>query len=112
MRNMLIAVAAMFAASLAFAQVPTDQLQNAQRKAGAAFNDLQKAEFESKQAEKEYRDAEENHKSVQKQADLQKAQADAARKKLEAAKAREAGLRKTYDAAVEDVDKLAPPRKK
>lgn len=111
MRHVPIAVAAAFAASCAFAQVPTDQLQNAQRKAGAAFGDLQKAEFETKQAEKEYRDAEENHKSVQKQADLQKAQADAARKKLDAAKAREAGFRKSYDSAVEAVDKLAPRKK-
>ena len=38
-----------------------------------------------------------------------KRQSEAAQKKLDVAKAREAAARKTYDAAVEVVDKIAHP---
>ena len=83
------------AATLAQAQAPDDALQRGQVKAGAAYRELQNAEFARKQAEDEYRQADASHKAAQ--------------TKFDAAKAREAAARKTYEAAVEAVDKIPPP---
>ena len=80
------------AATLAQAQAPDDALQRGQVKAGAAFREVQKAEFARKQAEDEYRQADASHKAAQKRADELKGQTEAA-----------------YEAAVEAVDKIPPP---
>ena len=110
MRYSMLMVTMSMVAAFALAQPPADDaLQSGQRKAGTAFSELQKAEYETKRAEQEYRQADTDHKAAQKRADESKRQADAAQKKLEAAKAKEAGKRKTYDAAVEAVDKIAHP---
>ena len=110
MRYSLSVVTLLIAATLAYAQAPVDDaLHRGQRKAGAAFGELQKAEFETKQAEQEYRQADASHKAAQKRADELKVQAEAAHKKFEAAKGREVAARKTYDTAVEAVDKIGHP---
>ena len=110
MRLYLLVSALLCAAGFAIAQSPGDDfLQGAQRKAGAAFSELQKTEFEMKRAEQEYREADASHKAAQKRAGELKAQSDAAQKKLESAKAREAVARRIYDAAVEAVDKIPGP---
>lgn len=57
-----------------------DALQRAQQKAGAAYRELQQAEFEAKQAAQDYRQADADHKAAQKRADELKRQADAAKK--------------------------------
>jgi hypothetical protein len=112
MRHAVIAFIMSSAFSIAFAQAPVDELQRAQRKAGAAFSDLQKAEFDSKQAQEEHRQAHESHNAAQKHADDLKAQAELAHKKLGAAKTRESAARKTYDGAVEAVDKISQSARK
>ncbi len=111
MRYFLLMMLCLFA-NAAFAQAVDDALQRGQRKAGAAYSDLQKAEYETKSAEEEFRKADVSHKTAQKQADDLKPQADAAAKKLAAAKAKEAAVRKTYDAAVDAVDKISHPASK
>src|SRR4051812_19447201 len=112
MRYAVIAVIMSCAVSIALAQAPADEVQRAQRKAGAAFSDLQKAEFETKQVQEEHRQAHESHNAAQKHADDLKAQAESAHKKLDAAKTREAAARKTYDGAVEAVDKVSQSARK
>ena len=96
-------------ATLAHAQAPDEALQRGQIKAGAAYSEVQKAEFLTKQAEQEYRQADTSHKAAQKRAEELKVQAEAAQKKFDAAKAREAAARKIYDDAVEAVNKIPPP---
>ena len=102
--------ASLLAGSLAWAQSPADDaLLRGQRKAGAAFRDLQQAEYETKRAEQDYRQLDADHKAAQKRADDLKQPADAAKKKFDAAKAKEAAARKVYDGAVNAVDQIAHP---
>jgi chromosome segregation ATPase len=109
MRHFLPALL-MIAAQSVLGQAPADDaVQRGQRKAGTAYTDLQKAEFETKQAEQEHRQAHESLKAAQKRADELKLQAESAHKKAEAAKAREVAARKTYESAVDAVDKLKHP---
>ena len=113
MQNVLLFAFMMLAAVAAVAQVPADEaLQRGQRKAGAAYSELQSAESETKRVEQDYRQADADYKAAQKRADEIKQIAIAAQKKLEAAKAREAAARKNYDAAVEAVDKISHPAAK
>jgi predicted nucleic acid-binding Zn-ribbon protein len=113
MRYDLLMVMMLMVANFALAQAPVDDaLQRGQRKAGAAFSELQKAEYETKRAEQEHRQSDNDYTAVQKRADDLKQQADAAKKKLDAARAREASVRKTYDVAVDAVDRIAHPAAK
>jgi Skp family chaperone for outer membrane proteins len=112
MRYLLTFVASLLLASLALAQSPDeDALRRGQQKAGAAFRDLQQAEYETKRVEQDYRQLDADHKTAQKRADDLKQQAEAAKKKSDAAKAKEAAARKVYDAAVNAVDHIAHPKK-
>ena len=113
MRYPLLMVIALTAANFARAQAPVDDaLQRGQRKAGAAYSELQKAEYETRTAEHEYRQADDSYKAAQKRADELRVPAQAAQKKYEAAKAKEAAARKTYDSAVEAVDHISQPAAK
>lgn len=109
----------LMAATPCLAQAPVvtgrtseSQLQRDQFKAGNAYRDMQRAEQATRDAEQDFRQAESVHKDAQKRADEAKQQADAAKKKLDAAKAKEAQLRKAYDAAVNAVDRDVHPPKK
>ena len=56
MRNFLLTTMLLTVTHCALAQAPADDaLQRGQRKAGAAFSELQKAEYEAKRAEQEFK---------------------------------------------------------
>jgi len=102
----------MIAAGAAHAQVPVedarppqDLLQRDQLKAGAAYRELRQAEFAAKQAQEDFRQADAAYRAAQKRADELKPQADAEKKKLDVAKAKEEQARKSYEAAVNTVDR-------
>jgi biopolymer transport protein ExbB/TolQ len=108
-------------AGTAIAQVPTEDrtsreqsIQRGQLKSGAAYRDLQQAQYESKLAEQDFLNAQDAQKAAQKQADEAKRQLDAAKKALDAAKAKEAQARKRYEDALGTVDRAfqTPPAKK
>jgi len=105
----------------AIAQAPTEDrtsreqsIQRGQIRSGAAYRDLQQAQYESKLAEQDVLNAQDAQQAAQKQADELKRQLDAAKKALEAAKLKEAQARKRYDDALGAVDRAfqAPPAKK
>ncbi len=109
--RLLFATLAVTAAVSGFAQAPVedvrqrkDAILDGQQKAGAAYRELQQAGYASRQAEQDFRQADADYKSAQKRADELKRVADAAKKNLDAAKAREAKIRKSYDAALNSVD--------
>lgn len=113
-------VAGVLCGSLACAQAPVQDLvsrdqaiQRSQQKAGAAYRDLQQAQYDAKLAEQDVLNAQEAHRAAQKHAEEVKRQLDAAGKALAAAKAKETQARKAYDAALGDVDRAfqKPPVK-
>ena len=119
-RNLLPLLACLAAATTAPAQVPVEDLTNrgqaiqrSQQKTGAAYRDLQQAQYEAKLAEQDFLNAQEAQKAAQKQADEMKRQLDAARKVLDSATSKEAQAKKRYDEALSGVDKAwqKPPAK-
>lgn len=109
--RILLAALAVTAAVSGFAQAPVedapqrqDAILQGQQKAGVAYRELQQAGYAIKQAEQDFRQADADYKTAQKRAAALKRQADAAKKSLDAAKAREAKIRKSYDAALNAVD--------
>ena len=93
------------------AQAPVEDLtsreqaiQRSQQKTGAAYRDLQQAQFEAKLAGQDFLNAQEAQRAAQKQADQMKRQLDAAKKALDAARSKEAQARKRYDEALGGVD--------
>ena len=113
MRYPLSIAVSLLLGGFAVAQSPAeDALLRGQQKAGAAFRDLQQAEYETKRAEQDYRPLDNDYKAAQKRAGDLKVQADAAKKKFDAATAKEAAARKIYDAAVNAVDQIAHPAEK
>jgi hypothetical protein len=120
MRSLLPLLAGLAVALMAQAQAPVEDLtsreqaiQRSQQNTGAAFRDLQQAQYESRLAEQDFLNAQEAQIAAQKQADEMKRQLDAAKKALDAAKAKEAQARKRYDEALGGVDKAfqKPPAK-
>ena len=108
-------------AGTAVAQAPTEDrtsreqsIQRSQLKSGAAYRDLQQAQYESRLAEQDVLNAQDAHNAAQKQAEGLKRQLDAAKKALDAAKSKEAQARKRYDEALGSVDRAfqTPPAKK
>ena len=102
---------ALLAASAA-AQAPTQDtsareqaIQRSQIGAGAAYRELEQAQYEKKLAEQDVLNSQDAYQAAQQQAEERKRQLDAARKALEAARAREAQARKRYDAALAGVDR-------
>lgn len=107
-------------ATLAAAQAPVEDLtsreqaiQRSQQKTGAAYRDLQQAQYESRLAEQDFLNAQDAQKAAQKRADEMKGQLDAAKKSLDAARSKEAAARKRYDEALGGVDRAfqKPPAK-
>ena len=100
----------------AYAQAPIedarqrqDTLQRDQQKAGAAYREMQQAQFAAKQAEQDFRQADADYKAAQTRADDLKHNADAAKKNLDAARAKAEQARKAYDAAVDAVGRNPQP---
>ena len=98
-------------ATLAEAQAPVEDLtsreqaiQRSQQKTGAAYRDLQQAQYESRLAGQDFLNAQDAQKAAQKHADEMKRQLDAAKKAFDAAKSKEAAARKRYDEALGGVD--------
>lgn len=110
-RSLLLLLACLAVATVAQAQAPVEDLtsreqaiQRSQQKTGAAYRDLQQAQFEAKLAEQDFLNAQEAQRAAQKQADEMKRQLDAAKKALDAARSKEAQARKRYDEALGGVD--------
>ena len=104
----LVLLLTAFAAS---AQAPVEDrggreqaIQSGQQRAGAAYSDLQQAQYEAKRAEQEFLNAQEAQRAAQKRAEETKQQLDGAKKALDAARQREAQARKAYDDALTSVD--------
>lgn len=89
-------------------------ISSAQRRAGAAHQEMQEARHYATRAEQDFLNAQEADRVAQKQAAETKQQLDAAKQALDAAKARDAKARKAYDDALDAVDrarKMAPGAK-
>ncbi len=87
-------------------------LLQSQQRAGAAYRELQQAQHEAKLAEQEYLNADDAYRAAQKRADDFRHQAKAAKEALDAAKAKEIAVRKSYEKALDAVDRLRrKPRK-
>ena len=121
MKGLLNAVALLLPALVAAAQAPVEDLssreqaiQRGQQMTGAAYRELQQAQYESKLAEQDFLNAQEAGRVAQRHADEMKRQLDAAKKALDAAKLKEAQARSRYDAALSRVDEAfkKPPDKK
>jgi hypothetical protein len=102
----------LLATSVAVAQAPVEDIvnreqaiQRSQQATGAAYRDLQQAQFESKLAEQEFLNAQEADRLAQEHAQERRRQLESAKKALDAAKSNEAQARKRYDRALTSVDK-------
>ena len=80
-------------------------IQRSQVGAGAAYRELEQAQYEKKLAEQDVLNSQEAYQAAQRQAVELKRQLDAARKALEAAKTRESAARKRYEEALAAVDR-------
>ena len=107
-------------ATVAAAQAPVEDLtsreqsiQRSQQKTGAAYRELQQAQYDAKLAEQDFLNAQDAQNAAQKRAEEMKGQLDAAKKALDAAKSKEALARKRYDEALGGVDRAfqKPPAK-
>jgi len=119
-RGLLPLLAGLALATTAQAQAPVEDLtsreqaiQRSQQKTGAAYRDLQQAQYETKLAEQDFLNARDAQAAAQKQADEMKRQLDAAKKALDAARSKVAQARKRYDEALGGVDNAfqKPPAK-
>ena len=117
--RLLILMLLTLANAAAYAQAPVedarqrqDTLQRDQQKAGAAYREMQQAQFTAKQAEQDLRQADADYKAAQTRADELKRNADAAKKNLDAAHAKVEQTRKNYDAAVDAVGRNPQPAQK
>lgn len=79
-------------------------IQRGQLRAGAAYREIQQAQYEAKLAEQDYLNAVESQHAAQKHAEDTKRQLGAATKALEAARQKEIQARKRYDEALTAVD--------
>jgi hypothetical protein len=88
-------------------------IQRSQQRAGAAYRDMQQAQYEARLAEQDFLNARDAHAAAQKQADALGREVETAKKALDAAKAKEATARKSYDDALTGVDQAfqKPPAK-
>lgn len=107
----LAAVALMTAAWLAGAQAPAigpgsaeDAVLQKQRHAGAAYRELQQAQYEAKLAEQDFLNAQDA--LAQQPSDERRRQLETTKKALAAAQAKVAAARKRYDEAVSGVEQV------
>ena len=111
LRGLLPLLASLIVPMTVQAQAPVEDLTNreqaiqrSQQKTGAAFRDLQQAQFEAKLAEQDFLNAQDAQAAAQKHADEMKRQLEAAKKALDAARSKVAQARKRYDEALGGVD--------
>jgi type II secretory pathway pseudopilin PulG len=103
-------------AAAALAQTPAGDrsgaVQNAQIRAGAAYSELQQAQYELKLAWQDYVNTQDAYRAAPPPANDIKRELDKMKNALDAAKTKEARARKTYDAALDAVEKAwgRPPR--
>lgn len=116
MKTAVIGLVLLVTAGAAAAQAPVQDragreqaIQSGQLRAGAAYSDLQQAQREAKLAEQEFLNAQEAQRAAQKHAEEMKPQLDGAKKALDAARQKEARARKTYDEALDGVDRARQP---
>jgi hypothetical protein len=107
----LAAAALMTMTCIAGAQAPVigpgsaeDAVLRKQRQAGAAYRELQQAQYEAKLAEQDFLNAQDA--VAQQPSEERKRQLETARKGLAAAQAKEAQARKRYDEAVSGVEQV------
>jgi predicted nucleic acid-binding Zn-ribbon protein len=107
------------ATTAGYAQAPVDDarqrqdtLQRDQQKAGAAYREMQQAEFAAKRADEDFRQADADYKAAQTRADELKRHADTAKKNLDTGHAKAEQARKSYDAAVDAVERNSQPAQK
>jgi hypothetical protein len=105
----LAAAALMTLACVAAAQAPVigpgsaeDAVLQKQRSAGAAYRELQQAQYEAKLAEQDFLNAQDA--AAQQPSEERQRQLETAKKALTAAQAKAAQARKRYDEAVSAVD--------
>jgi predicted nucleic acid-binding Zn-ribbon protein len=115
----LIFVLLTMASAAGYAQAPVedarqrdDTLQRDQQKAGAAYREMQQAQFAAKRAEEDLLQADADYKGAQTRADELKRHADTAKKNLDSARAKAEQARKSYDAAVNAVGRTSQPAQK
>jgi predicted nucleic acid-binding Zn-ribbon protein len=120
MRSSLLGAVLLLGVSAAAAQAPAEDarkreeaIQQRQHQAGAAFRELQQAQYEAKLADQDFLNAQDAHAAAQTQVDGRKRQLDDAKKALDAARAKVAQARKRYDEALSGVDQAfqKPPAK-
>jgi hypothetical protein len=112
MRKEVVGLVLLVTAGAAAAQAPArdtvereQALSSAQRRAGAAYQEMQEARQNATRAEADFLNAQEADRVAQKQAAETKQQLDAAKQAFDAAKARDAKARKAYDEALDAVDR-------
>ena len=117
--RLLILVLLTMANAAGHAQAPVedarqrqDTLQRDQQKAGAAYREMQQAQFAAKRAEEDFRQADADYKAAQTRADELKRHADTAKKNLDAGQAKAEQARKSYEAAVNAVGGNSQPAQK
>ena len=101
---MLLPAAAIGQGSAAYPDSREAAITRGQQRAGAAYRDLQQAEFEAKLAEQDYANAHEAELAARKVAELRARHTEGAKKALAAAQAKVAAARKRYEAALTGVD--------
>lgn len=120
MKSSYMALALLLTAFAAVAQAPVEDLtsreqaiQRSQQATGAAYRDLQQAQYEAKLAEQDFLNAQEASRAAQQRADEIKRQLDDSKKALDSARQKEAQARKRYDGALKGVDRAfeKPPAK-
>jgi hypothetical protein len=116
-----LSLVALLAGAAVAAQAPVEDvtsreqaIQHGQQRTGAAYRELQQAQYESKLAEQDLLNAQEASRAAQRHAGEMKRQLDAAKTALDAAKLKEARARSRYDEALAGVDAAfkKPPDKK
>lgn len=111
MRNGVIGLVLLATAGAAAAQAPVrdfereQAISSAQQRAGAAYQEMQQAQYDAVRAEQDFLNAQDADRAAQKQAAETKQQLNSAKQALDAARARDAKARKAYDDALDAVDR-------
>ncbi len=109
----IMMLACMASAAAAQTPAPVDDLSgkeggalHSQQRAGMAYRQLQRAQYETRLAEQDYLNAEDARSLAQKRADELRREAETAKKAFDAAKAKEAATRVAYEKEVNAVNQL------
>jgi len=115
LKVVLMILAAAYAPAAISQPPPEDRsgaVQQAQMRAGAAYRELEQAQYELKLADQDYVNTQDAYRAAAASADDLKREVDKMKKALDAAKAREAHARKAYEAALDAVERAwgRPPK--